>query len=63
VEMIHQSPVLAQGSHYYDTGTRRLGFIVSLAYPRRLLVILILPAGAICGFEYLQRELQTWEYA
>jgi glycopeptide antibiotics resistance protein len=31
-----------------------LGFIFSLAYPRRLLVILILLAGAICGFEYLQ---------
>ncbi len=31
-----------------------LGFIFSLAYPRRLPVVLILLTGAICGFEYLQ---------
>jgi VanZ family protein len=31
-----------------------LGFAFSLAYPRRLLVVLILLAGALCCFEYLQ---------
>lgn len=31
-----------------------LGFAFSLAYPRRLLVVLILLAGAPCCFEYLQ---------
>jgi VanZ family protein len=31
-----------------------VGFSFSLGYPRRLPVVLILLAGAICGFEYLQ---------
>lgn len=31
-----------------------LGFAFSLAYPRRLLVVLTLLAGALCCFEYLQ---------
>jgi hypothetical protein len=35
-------------------GLAVLGFTFSLAYPHRLLVVLILLAGAICGFEYLQ---------
>jgi hypothetical protein len=35
-------------------GLAVLGFTFSLAYPHRLLVVLILLAGAICGFEYVQ---------
>jgi len=31
-----------------------LGFAFSLAYPRRLFVVIILLAGALCCFEYLQ---------
>jgi VanZ family protein len=31
-----------------------LGFAFSLSYPRRLLVVLVLLAGALCCFEYLQ---------
>lgn len=34
-----------------------LGFAFSLAYPRRLLVVLVLLAGALCCFEYLQHFL------